>query len=63
MMVTSQVQSSCGVYGGARVNIQVPRKERHTYMHLEYVRVEFLSCIKKNTSNRKPLHAWYFTSC
>ena len=32
---------------GVRVGIQVFRKEFHTYIHLNYIRVEFLSCIKK----------------
>ena len=32
---------------GARVGIQVFKRELHTYIHLDYVRVKFLSCIKK----------------
>ena len=30
-----------------RVGIQVSRKEFHTHIHLDYDRIEFLSCIKK----------------
>ena len=32
---------------GARVGIQVFKREFHTYIHLDYARVKFLSCIKK----------------
>ena len=31
----------------ARVGVQVSRKEFHTYIHLDYDKVDFLSCIKK----------------
>ena len=33
---------------GVRAGIQVSRKELHTHIHLDYVKVEILSCIKKN---------------
>ena len=33
--------------GGVRTEVQVSRREFHTHIHLDYVRVEFLSCIKK----------------
>ena len=35
VMVTSQVQYSCGVEGGASVEVQVFRKEFHTHIHLD----------------------------
>ena len=31
----------------ARVGVQVSKREFHTRIHLDYVRVKFLSCIKK----------------
>ena len=31
----------------ARVGVQVSRKEFHTHIHLDYDKVDFLSCIKK----------------
>ena len=37
--------SMCGVWS-VRVKIQVFRKKLHTHIHLNYVRVEFLSCKK-----------------
>ena len=33
--------------GRARVGVQVSKREFHTRIHLDYVRVKFLSCIKK----------------
>ena len=45
-MVISQVLSAYGMWG-VRAGVQVSRRELHTYIHLDYVRVEFLSCIKK----------------
>jgi len=39
--------NACGVWG-ARVKIQVFKREFHTYIHLNYSRIEFLSCIEKN---------------
>ena len=33
---------------GAKAGVQVSRRELHTYIHLNYVRVEFLSCKKKS---------------
>ena len=48
--------SVCGVWG-ARAVVQVSRREFHTHRrefhthtHLDYVRVEILSCIKKKVS-------------
>ena len=31
----------------ARAGVQVSRREFHTHIHLDYVRLEILSCIKK----------------
>ena len=39
--------SACGVWR-ASVRVQVFRREFHTHIHLDYVRIKFLSCIKKN---------------
>ena len=33
--------------GGKKAGVQVSRRELHTHIHLDYVRVEFLSCKKK----------------
>ena len=41
-----------GVWG-VSARIQVSRKEFHTHIHLNYIRVEFLSCIKKNKNKNK----------
>ena len=38
--------SACGVWG-AKAGIQVSRREFYTHIHLDYVRVEILSCKKK----------------
>ena len=38
--------SACGVWG-ERVNVQVSRRETHTHIHLEQVKVEILFCILK----------------
>ena len=35
----------------ARVGVQVSRKEFHTHIHLDYDKVDFLSCIKKKKIN------------
>ena len=32
---------------GARIEVQDFKRELHTHIHLDYVRVEFLSCISK----------------
>ena len=45
-MVTPQVLNAYGVWE-VSAGVQVFRKELYTYIHLDYVRVEFLSCIKK----------------
>ena len=37
---------NCGVWG-TKAKVQVSRKRSHTYIHLNYVRVEVLSYIKK----------------
>ena len=50
-MVTLQVLSICEVWG-ARAEIQVSRKELYTHINLDLVRVEFLSCIKKEKAFR-----------
>ena len=36
--------SACGVWG-IKTDVQVFKGEFHTYIHLNYVKVEFLSCI------------------
>ena len=33
---------------GKMVGVQVSKKDIHTYIHLDWDRVEILSCIKKN---------------
>ena len=38
--------NTCGVWG-VRAEVQVSRRELHTHIHLNYVRVEILFCIKK----------------
>ena len=38
--------SVCGVWE-VRAGVQIFRRKLHTYIHLDYVRVEFLSYIKK----------------
>ena len=38
--------SACRIWG-ARVGIQVSRKELYTHVYLDYARVEILFCIKK----------------
>ena len=37
----------------ARVGIQVSKRELHTHIHLDYAKIEFLSCIKKNYPKRE----------
>ena len=32
---------------GVRVRVQVFRREIHTHIHLDYAKIEILSCIKK----------------
>ena len=41
--------TNISIYGawGARAEIQVFKKELHTYIHLAKAIIEFLSCIKK----------------
>ena len=34
-------------YEGVKIEVQVSRRELHTHIHLDYDRIEFLSCIKK----------------
>ena len=41
-----------GVWG-VSAGIQVSRRELHTHIHLNYTKVEFLSCIKKNKNKNK----------
>ena len=43
--------SACGVWG-VRAGVQVTRRELHTYIHLNWVRVEFLSCKKKKKKKK-----------
>ena len=38
---------------GGSAGIQVSRRELHTHIHLNYTKVEFLSCIKKNKNKNK----------
>ena len=38
--------SACEVWE-KRTGIQVSKREFHTYIHLDYVKVKILSCIKK----------------
>ena len=33
--------------------IQVSRREFHTHIHLDYTRIKFQSCIKKNKNKNK----------
>ena len=42
--------NACRVWE-ARARIQVSKKEFHTYIHLDYVRIKILSCIKNNNNN------------
>ena len=37
--------------GGVRTGVQVSRREFHTHIHLDYVRVEILSYIKNKKKN------------
>ena len=46
--------SACGVWG-VMIEIQVFRKKFHTHIHLDYVRVEFLSCIIYYTGIGPPI--------
>ena len=46
MIVNSTSISVCEVWE-VRAEIQVSRRKFHTYIHLDYVIVEFLSCNKK----------------
>ena len=47
--------TSISTYGGLRVRagVQVFKKELHKHIYLDYVRVEFLSCIKNKKKNKK----------
>ena len=53
---------ACGVWE-ARVEIQVSRREFHTHIHLDYVKVKFLSCIKKNYKEKCVIRKDLFLSC
>ena len=44
--------TTCGVWG-ARVRVQVFRKEFYTHIHLNYAKLEFLSCKKRGGGNPK----------
>ena len=45
--------SACEVWE-KRTGIQVSKREFHTYIHLDYVRVKILSCIKKKKKLQIP---------
>ena len=38
--------NDCGVLG-VRVGVKVSKKELHTHIHLDYAKIEILSCKKK----------------
>ena len=42
---------ACGVWEKSD-RVQVLRRELHTHIHLDYVRVEIISCIKKKTQKK-----------
>ena len=42
--------NACGVWG-VKTGVQISKKELHTHIYLDYVRVEILSCIKKKKKN------------
>ena len=50
--------SACGV-SEARVEVQVFRKELYTHIHLDQVRVEFLSCKKKKKKEENTTIQYY----
>ena len=50
--------SACGVWR-ARAGVQVSRRELYTHIHLDYTRVEILSCIRKKKKS-KPYSMWLF---
>ena len=41
---------------GVRAEIQIFRKEFHTHIHLDYVNIEILSCIKKKKKKKSHVH-------
>ena len=46
----------CRMWGGVRAEAQVSRREFRTHIHLDYVRVEIISCIKKNNNMEDNFH-------
>ena len=38
---------------GTKAGVQLLRKEFHTYINLDYIKVEFLFCLKKSTKTEK----------
>ena len=50
----SYILSACGVWG-ARVRIQISKRELHTHIHLDYIKVEIIYCKKKKKKELKPL--------
>ena len=46
-ILTHFVLVGCGVWEG-KVGVQVFRNKRHICIYLDYIRVKFISCIKKN---------------
>ena len=45
---------------GVRAGVQVSQKELYTHIHLNYVRVEFQSCIKKKKKKDCPCKASFY---
>ena len=45
--------NSISIWGvwGVRGRIQVSKNELHTHIHLNYIRIEILSCINNNNNN------------
>ena len=38
--------NACGVWGGQESGFRSPKRSFHTHIHLDYAKIEFLSCIK-----------------
>ena len=56
--------TSITAYGvlGVRVEVQVSKREFHTHIHLDLVRVKFLSCIKKKMGNVRIKKTFQFSA-
>ena len=52
-VVTLQVYFT-SISVGTKAGVQVSKREFHTRIHLDYVRVKFLSCIQKKKKNYTP---------